>query len=81
MEAWLDQLGDRIGYLHLSDNMGYYDDHLPLGTGTVDWKTADSLWRMAGRQMPVTLEIGDLKGVKQSLLFLEENGYFGYKQN
>ena len=29
MEEWFEILGDRIGYLHLSDNFGYYDDHVP----------------------------------------------------
>ena len=81
LEQWFEDLAPWIGYLHLSDNMGLSDDHLPLGTGTVDWKNADRLWRMTGRRMPMTLETGGPEDVKQSLRFLEENGYFGYAEN
>ncbi len=29
---------DRIGHIHLSDNGGRYDEHLPLGSGNIDFK-------------------------------------------
>ena len=77
MEAWFDSLGSRIGYLHLSDNNGRFDDHLPLGNGTVDWKKADALWRSLDRAMPITIETGNPENVRQSLSFLKEHGYFG----
>lgn len=32
------QFGDRIGHIHLSDNLGVYDDHYPLGYGNIDFK-------------------------------------------
>ena len=76
-EQWFEDLGSRIGYLHLSDNMGQFDDHLPLGRGTVDWEKADRLWRAAGKRMPLTLETGGIEGVKESLRFLKENHLFG----
>ncbi|MCQ1536778.1 sugar phosphate isomerase/epimerase [Methanosarcina sp. KYL-1] len=37
-DEFLDQLGDRISHVHIHDNMGQKDEHLPLGGGTVDWK-------------------------------------------
>ena len=74
---WFDALGDRIGYLHLSDNNGAYDDHLPLGAGTVDWEEADRLWRELSGEIPMTLEVGGIDGVRQSLGLLRERGYFG----
>lgn len=77
LEDWFDRLGAYIGYLHLSDNMGKFDDHLPLGRGTVDWKLADSLWRQLDREMPITLEVGGIGGVEQSLAYLKQRGYFG----
>lgn len=58
IEEWFDRLGGQISYLHLSDNMGKFDDHLPLGMGTIDWKRIDSLWRGLKRRMPITLEVG-----------------------
>ncbi len=39
IDEFLDQLGDRISHVHIHDNMGEKDEHLPLGEGTVDWKS------------------------------------------
>lgn len=77
LSGWFDALGDRIGYLHLSDNNGAYDDHLPLGAGTVDWGEADRLRRGLAGEIPMTLEVGPISGVAQSLAYLREHGYFG----
>lgn len=77
LSAWLDALGERVGYLHLSDNAGAFDDHLPLGEGTVDWKAADAFWRGLRRDVPVTFEVGGIEGVERSLAFLKERRYFG----
>jgi sugar phosphate isomerase/epimerase len=35
--AWLDALGDRLVCLHLHDNDGHSDAHLPPGHGTINW--------------------------------------------
>lgn len=80
MGAWFDQLRDWIAYLHLSDNMGQFDDHLPIGEGTIDWKLADTLWRQLDRRMPITLEVGGIQGVEQSLTYLKRNGFFGIEE-
>ena len=81
LERWFDDFGNRICCLHLSDNGGCFDDHLPLGCGTVDWKKADGLWRQIGMPERLTLEVGDLSGVEQSLTFLKENRLFGMEEN
>ena len=73
---WFDELGEYIGYLHLSDNCGSFDEHLPLGQGTVDWVENDRLARYLG-DVPVTLEVGDTDGIRESLRFLSEKGIFG----
>jgi sugar phosphate isomerase/epimerase len=77
MEQWFEILGDRIGYLHLSDNGGLYDDHLPLGDGTVDWAAADALWKGLGRDTYLTFEVGPPEGVRRSIAYLKERGLFG----
>ena len=76
-ELWFEELGEWIGYLHVSDNNGVFDEHLPLGEGTVDWGKADVLFRKANREMPVTLEAGSPEGVCRSLAYLKEHHYFG----
>ena len=77
LETWFDVLGPSIACLHLSDNMGRFDDHLPLGDGGIDWALADRLYQGLGKELPMTLEVGGLQGVEKSLAFLRRNGYFG----
>ena len=31
-------LTEKISHIHIHDNMGKKDEHLPLGKGTIDWK-------------------------------------------
>lgn len=78
VRGWFEALGGRIGYLHLSDNAGAFDDHLPLGDGSIDWEEADSLRKSLGRDVPMTLEVGGIDGVARSLRYMRERGLFGY---
>ena len=77
LEVWFDRLGGSFACLHLSDNRGRFDDHLPLGDGGIDWAMADRLYQGLGKELPMTLEVGGLQGVEKSLAFLRRNGYFG----
>ena len=36
IHEWGEILGEHIGYVHLHDNDGVYDDHLPPGEGNID---------------------------------------------
>ena len=77
LEEWFGQLGHWIGYMHLSDNKGSFDEHLTLGTGNVDWASADRLWQQLRGDIPMTLEVGSVDNVRASLTFLRKYGYFG----
>lgn len=77
LEEWFDALHDRIGYLHLSDNTGAYDSHLPLGQGSVDWRTADRLWRTLPGPVPVTIETKTPEDTAASIAFLKKYCFFG----
>lgn len=74
---WFEDLGQWIGYLHLSDNLGAFDDHLPLGQGAIDWELVDRYWKALGKDIPVTLETGNLDATKASIDFLRNHRYFG----
>lgn len=76
IEKWFEDLGDKIGYIHISDNMGQYDDHVNVGEGTVDWEKADRLWRELDRDMPVTLEVEMIDDIRISIDYLRSNGFF-----
>ncbi len=54
----LDAFGDRLAHVHVSDNTGGTEDrHLPLGAGSIDWKTAVRWLQGAGYDGTVTLEV------------------------
>lgn len=37
--AWVEELGDKVGQLHLHDNFGTGDQHLPAGHGSIDYRS------------------------------------------
>ncbi len=53
----LDAFGSRLAHVHVSDNFGVDDLHLPLGAGSVDWPAAVAAVKAAGWDGTVTLEI------------------------
>ena len=62
---WLDDLGGHIIELHLHDNRGDLDSHLPVGDGDFDF---DSLFaRLAGREVIRTIEATSPEDVLTSL--------------
>jgi sugar phosphate isomerase/epimerase len=53
----LNAFGDRLAHVHVHDNLGLDDLHLPLGVGSVDWPEIARLLREAGYDGTVTIEI------------------------
>jgi sugar phosphate isomerase/epimerase len=53
----LDAFGDRLAHLHVHDNGGYRDEHLPLGAGKVDWPDVARRVRATGYDGTVTIEV------------------------
>ncbi len=61
--------GDSIGMVHLSDNDGRSDGHLPVGTGSLDVSTPLHFIRETG--LPVVIESATLEGAAEGRAFLE----------
>jgi sugar phosphate isomerase/epimerase len=57
LESLLKAFGDRLCHVHVSDNRGREDDHLPLGTGRIDWPKAVRLLKQTGYDGTITLEV------------------------
>ncbi len=68
---WLEVLGPFIGQLHLHDNHGKKDDHLPLGQGVIDFPRLFDYLRTEQRRPVMTLEIHQAGGLRASLAHLE----------
>lgn len=56
LRQWVDELGTRIGRLHVHDNHGRYDEHLPPGEGTFPFRDFFSMLRQFELQPPITVE-------------------------
>ncbi len=55
--AFMEAFKDRIGHIHISDNLGKGDDHLPVGAGTIDFKKMLRALKTIGYDDTATLEI------------------------
>jgi sugar phosphate isomerase/epimerase len=53
----LQAFGERLAHVHVHDNLGVDDLHLPLGVGTVDWPWVVRALKDAGYDATVTLEV------------------------
>jgi sugar phosphate isomerase/epimerase len=68
---YLEALGDRLLHLHLHDNHGQRDDHLPVGAGSVPWARLAPFLKSFGGT--AALEVGGgAQGVRRSLARLQE---------
>jgi sugar phosphate isomerase/epimerase len=61
--------GARLGHVHLSDNRGKHDDHLPLGGGGIDFVAVVQALKARGYDGTLTLEVftDDPRTLPQSL--------------
>ena len=57
LEGLLNALGSRVAHVHMSDNRGKHDDHMPLGAGKINWSRAVKLLKAIGYDGTVTLEV------------------------
>jgi sugar phosphate isomerase/epimerase len=55
--ALIEAFAGRIAHVHVHDNKGRYDEHLPLGVGNADFADGARLLRAAGWDGTVTLEV------------------------
>jgi sugar phosphate isomerase/epimerase len=73
LEEWLKVLGVFIAQLHLHDNLGQKDDHLPLGRGCIDFHPLFDYLKTRGTGPPVmTLEVHRPDDIWPSLKCLEK---------
>jgi sugar phosphate isomerase/epimerase len=56
---WLKTFSDRLRHLHISDNHGLSDEHLPIGSGTVNFVEFIKTLKQIQYDQTVTLEIFD----------------------
>ena len=67
---WITGLGNIIGYVHLHNNNGKFDDHFGLHRGTIDIKSVLNLLKENSSNVICSLETNDLE---ESFKWLEQN--------
>jgi sugar phosphate isomerase/epimerase len=55
--TFIQRFASRLRHLHVSDNFGRRDDHLPIGDGCIDFSAVAKALRRIGYQEGVTLEV------------------------
>jgi sugar phosphate isomerase/epimerase len=61
---------EKIKHVHVSDNYGIRDDHLPIGHGIIDWSEAIKALKINGFTGWVTIE--SYYNIQQSIEFLKK---------
>jgi sugar phosphate isomerase/epimerase len=54
---FIKRFGNRIEHIHANDNFGKEDNHLPIGTGTVDFPKITKALKGIGYDKTITLEV------------------------
>ena len=67
MAQWLDAIGPRLFHLHLHDNHGSADEHLPVGAGNIDFSPLQRHLAKQSSLPSMTLEAHNSKHLMQSL--------------
>ncbi len=67
LDQWLSTAGQWLGELHLHDNRGVEDDHLPVGQGVCDFDSLFSWLEKQGKCPVLTLEAHDENAVFPSI--------------
>ena len=67
LNVWLDVLGKYLGHLHLHDNHGKRDEHLPVGEGTFPFEELFDTLKKIKAKPSITLEAHNQSNLWQSV--------------
>ena len=67
MAEWLKAIGPKLFHLHLHDNHGRADEHLPVGDGTIDFSPLQFHLRNTSTLPSMTLEAHSIEHLQRSL--------------
>jgi len=68
LAEWFAALGPRLSHLHLHDNFGKHDEHLPVGEGGIDFASLFSLLVTLPQQPTMTLEAHSQEALLRSMI-------------
>lgn len=74
LEAWMDRLGSRLVEIHLHDNQGGLDEHLPVGEGTFPFVRLFSILKERKLHPILTVEAHSEKNLTKTLFNIKALG-------
>lgn len=74
LEAWMDRLGHRLVEIHLHDNRGAVDEHLPVGEGTFPFAEFFSILGKKGLRPILTVEAHTEQNLSRTLSNIKRLG-------
>lgn len=77
LEGWLTELGEYLGEVHLHDNDGYRDAHLPVGEGTFPFTQLFLFFRQRELKPILTIEAHSEAHFRKTVAALREKRLFG----
>lgn len=57
VRSYIDSYADRLAHIHIHDNHGEEDEHLPLGRGKIDFKKVVKWLKMINYSQTITFEV------------------------
>ena len=78
LSAWLAEMGKYVGHLHLHDNYGRTDEHLPVGCGTFPFIQFFETLRTIKAKPTLTLEAHSREGLFQSINNIKDMALLDY---
>ncbi len=68
VDEFLEKCLDKVSHMHIHDNHGARDEHLPLGQGSIDWKKV--MGKLTGYKGLMVTEMSSVEEGAQCLEFL-----------
>jgi sugar phosphate isomerase/epimerase len=75
LAVWFEELGSYLGHLHLHDNLGRTDEHLPVGCGNFPFGVFFQALLGIKRQLLITLEAHAPDDLWQSIENIKQMGF------
>lgn len=76
LKTWMEQMGRYIGHLHLHDNFGKFDEHLPVGSATFPFEQFFMALKDLKARPTITLEAHAQEHLWQSAANLQKMSLF-----
>ncbi|MDR2354170.1 MAG: sugar phosphate isomerase/epimerase [Deltaproteobacteria bacterium] len=80
LPEWIKLCQDRLGHLHLHDNDGTSDQHLPIGKGRIDFHLLWSLLNQYGLNPSITIENHEAFELEISVDYFKDHPFKGIKK-